>query len=185
MYKEEFFINNVDLITGACIIMELIMLFAIFLFLLIKSWISQKKKWSSFSTLILMGHLLSLVLFDYPVERPMILDWKFKFVIITKTFKSLIISVSLFRDIELHRLLHAENDHKLHRSIGYYAHLLFLLVQSMFLGLLVLRKDRVSEWLQNYDVRTSIIGFQIIFFHFSCFISEASDAIERRYSKNH
>ena len=101
-----------------------------------------------------------------------------------KTFKSLIISVSLFRDIELHRLLHAENDHKLHRSIGCYAHLLFLLVQSMFLGLLVLRKDRVSEWLQNYDVRTSIIGLAIILFHFLCFISEASDAIERRYSKN-
>ena len=71
MYKEEFFINTVDLITGACIIMELILLFAIFLFLLIKSWISQKKKWSSFSTLILMGHLLSLVFFYYPVERPM------------------------------------------------------------------------------------------------------------------
>ena len=185
MYKEEFFINNADLITGACIIMELILLFAIFLFLFIKSYISQKKKWSSFNTLILMGHLLSLVFFHCPVERPMIPDLKFEFIVITKTFKSLIISVSLFRDIELHRLLHAENDHTLHRSIGYYAHLLFLLVQSMFLGLLVLRKDRVSEWLQNYDVRTSIIGIEIIFFHFLCFISEASDAIERRYSKNH
>ena len=69
MYKEEFFINNVDLITGACIIMELILLFAIFLFLLIKSCISQKKKWSSFSTLILMGHLLSLVFFHGLVSR--------------------------------------------------------------------------------------------------------------------
>ena len=88
----------------------------------------------------------------------MIPYFKFKYVIIMKTFKSLIISISLFRDIELHRLLHVENNHKLHRSIGCYAHLLFLLVQSMFLGLLVLRKDRVSEWLQNYDVRTSIIG---------------------------
>ena len=159
MYKEEFFINNVDLITGACIIMELILLFAIFFFLLVKSCISQKKKWSSFSTLILMGHLLSLVFFHCSVRRPIIPD--------LKTFKSLIISVSLFRDIELHRLLHAENDHKLYRSIGCYAHLLFLLVQSMFLGLLVLRKDRVSEWLQNYDVRTSIIGCKISFFIFN------------------
>ena len=125
-------------------------------------WISQKKKWSSFSTLILMGHLLSLVFFCYPVECPIIPD--------LKTFKSLIISVSLFRDIELHRLLHAENDHKLYRSIGCYAHLLFLLVQSMFLGLLVLRKDRVSEWLQNYDVRTSIIGCIKIKLFFSYFM---------------
>ena len=163
MYKEEFFINNVDLITGACIIMELILLFAIFLFLLIKSCISQKKKWSSFSTLILMGHLLSLVFFHRFVCR-------FVDAIFMKTFKSLIISVSLFRDIELHRLLHAENDHKLYRSIGCYAHLLFLLVQSMFLGLLVLRKDRVSEWLQNYDVRTSIIGCIKIKLFFSYFM---------------
>ena len=72
------------------------------------------------------------------------------------------ISIALLRDIELHRLLHVENDHTLHRSIGCYAHLLFLQLQAMFLGLLILRKDRVSEWLQNYDVRTSIIGLKKI-----------------------
>ena len=78
-----------------------------------------------------------------------------------KTDISLVISLSLLRDIELHRLLHVENGHVLNRSIGCYAHILFLQVQAMFLGLLVLRKDRVSEWLQNYDVRTSIIGLKI------------------------
>ena len=68
--RERFCINIVDYITVACIVLELMLLFAISLGLLAKSWISQKKKWSSFSTFVLMGHLLSSVFSVEPVIFP-------------------------------------------------------------------------------------------------------------------
>ena len=72
------------------------------------------------------------------------------------------LSWSIVRDAELHRAVF--NNADLTNSAGFYIHMAFIAVQTACYILILCRRERVSEWLQNYDVRMSIIGKGFIFF---------------------
>ena len=67
------------------------------------------------------------------------------------------LSWSIVRDGELHRAIYSN----LTNSIGFYVHMAFIAIQTACYILILCRRERVSEWLQNYDVRMSIIGKKV------------------------
>ena len=72
---------------------------------------------------------------------------------------ALALSWSIVRDAELHRAVYTN----LTNSVGFYVHMAFIATQTVCYILILCRRERVSEWLQNYDVRMSIIGKKGIF----------------------